>query len=94
MTIVDLGVPPGFEVVADSVDALKQAGAIKRYSLTGRQVILYFDRLPGLQDVRFTLQMKAKYPARAKTRPSTVYQYQKPSPRDQAPPTELVVAAR
>jgi alpha-2-macroglobulin-like protein len=94
MTIVDLGVPPGFEVVADSVDALKQAGTVERYALTGRQVILYLDRLPGMQDVRFSLQLKAKFPVRAKTPPSTVYQYYEPALRDQAPPTELVVATR
>lgn len=94
MTIVDLGVPPGFEVVAESVDALKQAGTIQRYSLTGRQVILYFDRLPGQQDVVFRLTMKAKFPVRAKTPPSTVYQYYEPALRDQAEPVELVVAAR
>lgn len=94
MTIVDLGVPPGFEVVTESMDALKQAGTIQRFSLTGRQVILYFDRLPGMQDVRFALQMKAKFPVRAKTPPTTVYQYYEPGLRDQAPPTELVVAAR
>lgn len=94
MTIVDLGVPPGFEVVAESVDALKQAGTVQRYSLTGRQVILYFDRLPGRQDVVFRLTMKAKFPVRAKTPPSTVYQYYEPSLRDQAEPVELVVAAR
>ncbi|HPC83546.1 MAG TPA: MG2 domain-containing protein [Thermoanaerobaculaceae bacterium] len=94
MTIVDLGVPPGFEVVAESVDALKQAGTIQRYSLTGRQVILYFDRLPGQQDVVFRLTMKAKFPVRAKTPPSTVYQYYEPSARAQARPVELVVAAR
>lgn len=94
MTIVDLGVPPGFEVVAESVAALKQAGTIQRYSLTGRQVILYFDRLPARQDVVFRLTMKAKFPVRAKTPPSTVYQYYEPALRDQAEPVELVVAAR
>jgi hypothetical protein len=91
MTIVDLGVPPGFEVLPESVDALRRAGIVARYSLTGRQIILYFDTLPGQQDVRFRIEMKARFPVRAKTPPSTIYQYYEPSVRNQARPVELVI---
>jgi hypothetical protein len=38
-----------------------------------------------MQDVRFTLQMKAKFPVRAKTPPSTVYQYYEPGLRGTRP---------
>lgn len=91
MTIVDLGVPPGFEVLPESVDALEKAGTVARYTLTGRQIILYFDTLPGQQDVRFRILMKARFPVRAKTPPSTIYQYYEPSVRNQARPVELVI---
>lgn len=91
MTIVDLGVPPGFDVVPEGLDALRSSGVIARYSLTGRQVILYFDRILGGQPVKFSYQLKAKFPVRAKTPPATVYQYYEPAVRDQAAPVEITV---
>lgn len=91
MTIVDLGVPPGFEVLPESLDALTRGGLVARYSRTGRQIILYFDTLPGQQEVRFRIEMKARFPVRAKTPPATIYQYYEPSVRNQSRPVELVV---
>jgi len=91
MTIVDLGVPPGFEVIADGFESLKERGVIQRYSMTGRQVILYFEQIRGGEPVTFTYGMRAKFPVKVKTPPSSVYQYYEPAMRDEAAPVELTV---
>ncbi len=91
MTIVDLGIPPGFDVLPEAFDALKNNGVIQRWSMTGRQVILYFDTIEGRKPVNFTYTLRAKFPVKVKTPPSTVYQYYEPGLRDQASPVELTV---
>jgi len=92
MTIVDLGIPPGFEVVAADFDVLKEQGVIQRYSLTGRQVILYFDTITGDQPVSFHYQLKAKFPVKAQAPASRAYQYYQPEVRDQTRPVEITVS--
>jgi len=91
MTIVDLGIPPGFEVQTEAFDKLKAAGVIQRYALTGRQVILYFETIPSGQPVVFDYQLRAKFPVKVKTPASVVYQYYEPELRDEAEPVELRV---
>jgi uncharacterized protein YfaS (alpha-2-macroglobulin family) len=91
MTIVDLGIPPGFELLTDAFDALQRERRIERYSTTGRQVIIYLRELAGGQPFRFKYRMRARHPLRVRTPPSQVYQYYEPEVRDEAPPVELVV---
>ena len=47
MVMVDLGTPPGFQVMAEDFEALLDKKVIQKYTITGRQVILYFDKLEG-----------------------------------------------
>ncbi|MBS3762394.1 MAG: hypothetical protein KGZ25_03715, partial [Planctomycetes bacterium] len=91
MTIVDLGIPPGFQVMTEDFDRLKEQGLIQRYSLTGRQVILYFESIASDEPVRFTYHLRAKYPVKAKTPPTEVYQYYEPEVRDATQPVEIEV---
>jgi len=91
MTIVDLGIPPGFDIIAAAFESLKERDIIQRYSITGRQVILYFEKIAGGKPVTFTYQLKAKFPVKVKTPPTTAYQYYEPSVRDEAMPVELTV---
>jgi uncharacterized protein YfaS (alpha-2-macroglobulin family) len=91
MTIVDLGVPPGFDVVADGFAKLVQEKVIERYELTGRQVILYFRTLRSGEPVTFDYALRAKFPVKAKTPQSLVYQYYEPEVRDVAEPVLLTV---
>ena len=94
MTIVDLGLPPGFDVVTADFDRLKDEGLIQRYSVTGRQVILYFESIPGNEPVEFTYHLRAKYPVKAKTPPTEIYQYYEPDLRDETEPVEIEVRER
>lgn len=91
MVMVDLGIPPGFDVVTEDLAELVGSKVIQRYQLTPRQVILYFDKVESGKPVTFRYRMKAKFPIRAKTAPSVVYQYYNPEIRSTAPPVEVVV---
>ncbi len=91
MVMVDLGIPPGFEVLTEDLNELVGSKVIQRFELTPRQVILYVEKLEQEKPLAFRYRMRAKYPIRAKTAPSTVYQYYNPEIRSTAPPVEVVV---
>lgn len=88
MAIVDLGIPPGFELLPEAFEEMLAAERIERYSATARQVILYFREIESGRPVEFEYRMRAKYPLEVKTPQSAVYPYYEPSVRDE---TESVV---
>ncbi|MCP4399388.1 MAG: hypothetical protein GY801_19075 [bacterium] len=92
MIIVDLGVPPGFEVQAGDLNEYVASETISRFSLTGRQIIVYLDYVDSETPVEFSYRLKAKFPVKAKTPKSTVYEYYNPDIKDEALPQELTVS--
>jgi len=94
--ILDLGVPPGFAVLTEDLDALVARTAdaptrVKRYEWTGRQVILYLENLSGTVELEYRL--RARFPMRAWSPASTVYDYYNPTLRATQMPTQMVVEA-
>ena len=57
-------------------------------------MILYFDALAPRQTVEFSFGLKAKFPVRAKTFSSRVYEYYNPGVEDRTKPVEMTVLAR
>jgi uncharacterized protein YfaS (alpha-2-macroglobulin family) len=100
MIMVDLGIPPGFEVSGEDFAALvdasrnKNGGRLEKYTITAKQVILYFDGLSARQRVDFSYKLRAKFPVRAKTFVSRVYEYYNPTVEDKAKPVEMTVVAK
>ena len=90
------GFEPDGEAFASLVDATRgQAGGkLQKYTITAKQIILYFDGLAPGQTVEFTYKLRAKYPLRAKTFESRVYEYYNPAIEDKVQPAELVVKAK
>jgi len=91
MTIVDLGIPPGFQVQTDGLQAFKGQGAIERYSLAGRQIILYIREIQSGKPLQFSYKLRAKFPVKAKTPVSRAYQYYEPEVKAEAKPVVLTV---
>ena len=91
MVIVDLGIPPGFQVTVPDLEKLVAEGAVEKYELTGRQIILYFEEIAASATVEFAYSLRAKFPLRAQTPKSRVYQYYNPEVSGDAAPEELVV---
>ena len=94
MTLVDLGIPPGFELLLDEVKALCEDGPVSRYSLAGSRLILYFNSLPGKLPLQFSFGMRAKFPVKAKTPRSWIYTYYEPETRDETEPVELEIRGK
>ncbi|MGZ0166391.1 MAG: MG2 domain-containing protein [Planctomycetales bacterium] len=92
MTLVDLGIPPGFDVEIESFRKLVETGLIRRFEPKGRQVTLYFDSIPGDGvPVAFEYSLRAKFPVKAQAPASVAYQYYEPEIRDESSPVLLTV---
>jgi uncharacterized protein YfaS (alpha-2-macroglobulin family) len=95
--IVDLGVPPGFDVLTEDLDTLINTSAtlathVRRYELTGSQIILYLENL----DYKISLdyRLRAKFPLRAQTPASAAYDYYNPDVAGRQAPSSISVIAR
>jgi hypothetical protein len=98
MIMVDLGIPPGFDLLNEDLQSLQekavhnQNGSLQKFSLTATQAILYFNALSPRQTVTFTCRLRAKYPIHAHTFQSRVYEYYDPDVTATAAPVQLDVA--
>ena len=91
MVVIDVGVPPGFDVVTEDLDKLVGA-RFQKYQVAGRQIIFYLEELAHDVPIEFTYRLVAKYPIRAKTPESVVYEYYTPEVRAVSEPQEIVVS--
>ena len=91
MTIVDLGVPPGFSVASEDLDAAVKNKTIAKYELTGRQIILYLEEFDSKKPITLSYHLLAKFPVRAKSPASTTYDYYNPGTSGLQAPTILLV---
>jgi hypothetical protein len=100
MVMVDLGIPPGFELLSEDLQALQEksaaaeSGRLEKFSLTATQAILYFNALSPRQTVSIKVRLRAKYPIRARTFQSRVYEYYDPDVSATAQPLQLEVVNR
>jgi uncharacterized protein YfaS (alpha-2-macroglobulin family) len=100
MIMVDLGIPPGFDLLSEDLQTLQDkplgntSGRLEKFSLTATQAILYFDGLSAKQTTTFSVRLRAKYPIRAHTFRSRVYEYYDPAMNATARPVSLEVSGR
>jgi uncharacterized protein YfaS (alpha-2-macroglobulin family) len=97
MVMVDLGIPPGFDLLSEDLQSFQEknagdkSGRLEKFSLTATQAILYFNALSPKQTVTLNLRLRAKYPIRARTFQSRVYEYYDPEVHSTARPVQLEV---
>jgi hypothetical protein len=89
MVIVDIGIPPGFEVLTDDLTTLVERKVLQKFELTPRQVICYLDRIGGGATVEWQFRLRAKMPVKAKTGRTTAYEYYAPQERSIVAPALL-----
>jgi alpha-2-macroglobulin-like protein len=100
MVMVDLGIPPGFELLSEDLQtyveqsAGKKSGRLEKFTQTATQAILYFDSFAPRSTVTLKFRLRAKYPIRARTFRSRVYEYYDPAVSSVARPVQLEVRAR
>jgi uncharacterized protein YfaS (alpha-2-macroglobulin family) len=100
MVMVDLGIPPGFDLLSEDLQSYSEksvgnrGGHLEKFSLTATQAILYFDALAPHQTITLHYRLRAKYPIRARTFQSRVYEYYDPDVNAVARPLQLEVGKR
>ncbi len=97
MVIVDLGIPPGFDLLSEDLQDYQdksssaKSGRLSKFSLTATQAILYFDSFAPGDTVTVKIRLRAKYPIHARTLKSRVYEYYDPEISSVARPVQLDV---
>lgn len=97
MIMVDLGIPPGFDLLSEDLQAFQErtaaqkGGRLEKFTQTATQAILYFDSFAPGQTVSLRYRLRAKYPIRARTFQSRVYEYYDPAIQSQSRPIEVEV---
>jgi hypothetical protein len=100
MVMVDLGIPPGFDLLSEDLQSYQEKsasagnGRLEKFSLTATQAVLYFNALSPKQTVTLKLRLRAKYPIRARTFQSRTYEYYDPEVSAIARPVQLEVRER
>jgi hypothetical protein len=100
MVMVDLGIPPGFDLLSEDLQAYQEksagqkSGRMEKFSQTATQAILYFDSFAPGSTVTIKYRLRAKYPIRARTFQSRVYEYYDPAVNSIARPVGLEVTKR
>ncbi|MBE7483539.1 MAG: hypothetical protein HS104_26615 [Polyangiaceae bacterium] len=91
MVLLELGVPPGFEVESDDLERLVRDQKVARYSITSRGVILYLDQIAQLSPAKLGFRLRALYPVRAAAPASVAYAYYEPDARFETRPVLVTV---
>jgi hypothetical protein len=93
MVIIDLGIPPGFEVMAADLQRLVDKKVLQKFTLAARQIIIYLDEIAPKARLEFSYGLRAKFPIKAKTPQSRVYKYYNPEVSATAKPVEMTIRA-
>ena len=100
MVMVDLGIPPGFDLMSEDLQTYQEqstarkSGRLEKFTQTATQAILYFDSFAPNSTVILKFRLRAKYPVRARTFKSRVYEYYDPAVSSTARPIQLEVRSR
>jgi len=101
MMLVDLGIPPGFEVLSEDLEKTLRVSKdpkglkgvrLSRFELTGRQIILYLEDLTHGEPFQISYRLRARYPIVAQTPPSQAYDYYNPGLSAVVEPVEVRVS--
>jgi hypothetical protein len=92
MIMVDLGIPPGFDLVTEDLAALvSDVSSITRYEIRGRQLSIYLDELAHGSPLSFSYGMRARFPIHGQTPESKVWAYYNPETQAVSKPVTLQV---
>ncbi len=84
MVLVDLGIPPGFEVETADLDQLLPSRVLSKYEVTPRQLILYVSSIAPQARAHIQYRLRASMPVKAADGGAKVYPYYEPTRVSQA----------
>ena len=85
MVLVDLGLPPGFDLVPDDLDKAVAEQRIQKYEVTARQVTVYVDVIMPKESLVLTYALHAKYPLSVTAPDSSAALYYDPDSKNTEP---------
>jgi alpha-2-macroglobulin-like protein len=91
MVLIDLGIPPGFDLIADDLEAAVESGALQKVERTAQQIILYVEAISYGEPLVVTYQLRATYPLTASSGEAEVHPYYTPSDSSEDAPAEFTV---
>ena len=100
MVMVDLGIPPGFELLSEDLQKMvkrtagAKSGRLEKFNMTATQAILYFDSIAPHDSFEVRYRLRAKYPIHAQGFASRVYEYYDPNVNATAKPVQFEVTGR
>lgn len=89
MILVTVGIPPGFELISEDLDAYVQAQALSHYERTGKQLTLYLQALAAHELRAFSYRLRATMPVRASDGGASARPYYEPAQQVEAAATLL-----
>ncbi len=93
MVLVTLGIPPGFQVLTEDLDAYVQQKVLSQYELTGKQLILYLTTLSPSAVLSLKYRLQATMPVKAADGGAEAHLYYEPAQRTVAAATTLEVVS-
>jgi uncharacterized repeat protein (TIGR01451 family) len=93
MILVTVGLPPGFQVATEDLDAYKTQKVLSDYDVTGKQVILYVSALQPAAVQHFVYHLHAVMPVKASDCGGEAMLYYQPEKKTSAPATVLEVVS-
>ena len=93
MILVTVGLPPGFQVATEDLDAYKTQKVLSDYDVTGKQVILYVSALQAAAVQKFVYRLHAVMPVKVSDCGGEAMLYYQPEMKTAAPATILEVVA-
>jgi hypothetical protein len=97
MVMLDLPIPPGFTVAADTLDRLNrliEQNVIARYQLTGRTLLVYLRGLDAGKSLELEYALQAGLPVRVTVPGGRAYEYYDPAKQGRSPAVQLTVVGR
>jgi hypothetical protein len=94
MVLLTLGIAPGFSVDTADLQKYLDSGAISKFEMTGRQLILYITALPPGEVQTFEYDLQATMPVTAVDGGAEARMYYEPEKKARAAARELRAAAR
>jgi uncharacterized protein YfaS (alpha-2-macroglobulin family) len=100
MVMVDLGIPPGFELLSEDLQKMlertvaSKSSRLEKFNMTATQAILYFDSIAPRDSFEVHYRLRAKYPIHAQGFSSRVYEYYDPNVNATARPVQFEVRGR
>jgi hypothetical protein len=89
MPMVAAGVPPGFDLDGDVLEALVKSGKVEKVGRTPREVLFYLKHLGVDQTASFKLPLRARLPAQVQVPAASAWEYYKPERKGSAPPLRV-----